>query len=158
MTNKKSIFILGDVMKKFLMVIILAIITGVAFSLFIFSKYEERETSKEVNKIYFVQQGVYSNYSNMVKNTDKLEAYTYEKDNGKYYVYVCFTAKEDNLRLIEQYFKSLNYSINIKEKDLNKIEFLNVLNEYDYLMSAITKEETIKNICKQLVKKYEEYK
>lgn len=158
MTNKKSIFILGDVMKKVIGVIILAIITGIGFSVFIFSKYEEKTVSNEVNKVYFIQQGVYSNYSNMVKNTSKLEAYTYEKESNKYYAYVCFTSKKDNIRLIEKYFKSLNYSIYVKEKEINNISFFNLINEYDYLMSAITKEETIKNICKQLVKKYEEFK
>ncbi len=158
MTEKKSILFLGDVMKKLIGVVILAIISGVLFSLFVFSKYEESEVSKEINKIYFIQQGVYSNYSNMIKNTDKLEAYTYEKSNNKYYVYVCFTTKKDNISLIEKYFKSLNYSVSIKEVESNNINFFSILTEYDYLMSAITKEETVKNICKQLVKKYEEIK
>ena len=158
MTKEQSIFILGDSMKKVLGVIFLAIVTGTLFSLFIFSKYEEEKVSKEVTKVYFIQQGVYSNYNNMVKNTEKLEAYTYEKNDGKYYVYVCFTTKKENINRIEKYFKSLNYSIYVKEKEMTDLRFMNVLNEYDYLMSAITKEETIKNICKQLVKKYEEYK
>lgn len=145
-------------MKKIIGVIILAIVTGVSFSIFIFDQYEEMEVSKEVNKIYFIEQGVYSSYSNMTKNTKSLEAYTYLKENNKYYVYVCFTTKEENLKMIQEYFKSLNYSTHIIEKELNNFEFLNILKEYDYLMSAINKEETVKNICKQLVKKYEEYK
>ncbi len=145
-------------MKKVIAVILLAIITGVAFSLFIFSKYEEKEVSKEINKIYFVQQGVYSNYNNMQKNTEKLEAYTFERINEKYYVYVCFTTNKENLNMIEKYFKSLNYSIYIKEKEITDYRFLEVLNQYDYLMSKVEKGETIKNICKQLVHKYEEYK
>lgn len=145
-------------LKKVIAVILLAIITGVAFSLFIFSKYEEKEVSKEINKIYFVQQGVYSNYNNMQKNTEKLEAYTFERINEKYYVYVCFTTNKENLNMIEKYFKSLNYSIYIKEKEITDYRFLEVLNQYDYLMSKVEKGETIKNICKQLVHKYEEYK
>lgn len=145
-------------LKKVIAVILLAIVTGVAFSLFIFSKYEEKEVSKEINKIYFVQQGVYSNYNNMQKNTEKLEAYTFERINEKYYVYVCFTTSKENLNMIEKYFKSLNYSIYIKEKEITDYRFLEVLNQYDYLMSKVEKGETIKNICKQLVHKYEEYK
>ena len=145
-------------MKKVLSAVILGIITGVVFSLFIFKEYEKRQVSKEVKPIYFVQQGVYSNYNNMIKNTEKLEAYTYEKIDNKYYVYACFTANKENIRLIEKYFKSLNYSTYIKEKDITDLRFINVLNEYDYLMSNIEKEETVKNICKQLVKKYDEYK
>ena len=94
----------------------------------------------------------------MVKNTEKLEGYTYEKQDGKYYVYVCFTTNKDNIEIIEKYFKSLNYSIYVKERETTNINFLSILKEYDYLMNAISKEETIKNICKNLVKKYEEYK
>ena len=145
-------------MKKTLMVIALALITGILFSRFIFKEYEASQVSKEVNTIYFIQQGVYSNYSNMVKNTEKLEGYTYEKQDGKYYVYVCFTTNKDNIEIIEKYFKSLNYSIYVKERKTTNINFLSILKEYDYLMNAISKEETIKNICKNLVKKYEEYK
>lgn len=145
-------------MKKTLMVIALALITGILFSRFIFKEYEASQVSKEVNTIYFIQQGVYSNYSNMLKNTEKLEGYTYEKQDGKYYVYVCFTTNKDNIEIIEKYFKSLNYSIYVKERGTTNINFLSILKEYDYLMNAISKEETVKNICKNLVKKYEEYK
>ena len=145
-------------MKKTLLVIALALITGILFSRFIFESYETSQVSKEIETIYFIQQGVYSNYSNMVKNTDKLESYTYEKKDNKYYVYVCFTTDKNNIEIIERYFKSLNYSIYVKEKEVTNIKFFNALKEYDYLMSAISKEETVKNICRNLVKKYEEYK
>jgi len=145
-------------MKKAIFIIVLAVITGVLFSKMLFKGYEAAQVSKEIENIYFIQQGVYSNYSNMVKNTEKLEAYTYEKIDNKYYVYVCFTTDKNNVEIIEKYFKSLNYSIYAKEKKIDNIKFLNILREYDYLMNAITKEETIKNICKNLVKKYEEYK
>lgn len=145
-------------MKKVIWVILLAIITGILFSLFIFKKYEAHAVSKEVNKIYFIQQGVYSNYNNMIKNTEKLESFTYEKTDGKYYVYVCFTMNKDNILKIQNYFKSLNYSVYVKEKDLSNYKFVNILQQYDYLFGKINKEETVKNICKQLVKKYDEYK
>ena len=145
-------------MKKVLGIIVLGLITGICFSLLIFKKYESMQALKEVEKVYFIQQGVYSNYNNMVKNTEKLEAYTYEKIDGKYYVYVCFTTNKENINIIEEYFKSLNYSIYAKEKELIDVRFMNVLTEYDYLLSNIKKKETTKNICKQLVKKYEEYK
>jgi len=145
-------------MKKAIEVIILALIIGIAFSYFIFKNYELKQVSKEFTKVYFVQQGVYSNYSNMVKNTSKLEEYTYEKKENKYYVYVCFTMNKSNIPIIEKYFKSLNYSTYIKEEKITDLRFINVLNEYDYLMTMIKNEETIKNICKQLVKKYDEYK
>ena len=156
MTNKKSIFLIGDVMKKIIAVILLAIASGISFSLFIFSKYEECEISG--TKIYYAEQGVYSNYSNMLKNTDKLEKYAYEKLDKKYHVYVCFTTKEENMRKLEEYFKSLNYNITFKEKETDNISFYNTISEYDYLISSVTNLETIKNICKQLVKKYEENK
>lgn len=145
-------------MKKIIWVIVLAILTGIGFSLFIFKKYEAHAVSKEINKIYFFQQGVYSNYNNMVKNTEKLEGYTYEKKDSKYYVYVCFTMDKENISKIEEYFKSLNYSVIVKEKDLSNYKFINILEQYDYLLEKVKRPETIKNICKQLVVKYDEYK
>ena len=145
-------------MKKALFVILIAIITGIIFSKFVFKSYESFQVSKELSTIYFIQQGVYSNYSSMLKNTDKLKKYTYEKIDGKYYVYVCFTTNVENIPIIEKYFKSLNYSIYVKEKNIDNMKFFNSLKEYDYLIKAINTEETIKNICERLVKKYEEYK
>ncbi len=144
-------------MKKFLLIIVLALLLGVGFSKFIFNQYEE-PVNIEFDKVIFIQQGVYSSYESMQENTKKLEHYTYEKIGDKYYVYVCFTKKNENVSIIKKYFDSLNYTTYAKEMNFKNEAFLNVLDQYDYLMGAVENVETIKNICKQIVTKYDEVK
>ena len=88
--------------------------------------------------------------------TSKLKKYTYEKIGDKYYVYGCFTRNKDNINIIQKYFKTLGYEIFAKELNIQSEEFANLIDQYDYLLNAVTKEETIKSICAEVTKKYEE--
>ena len=133
-----------------------AIIIGLLFSKLIFNQYKTSPVDMVVKKIYFIQQGVYSSYESMQKNTSKLKKYTYEKIGDKYYVYGCFTRNKDNIKIIQKYFKTLGYEIFAKELNIQSEEFANLIDQYDYLLNAVTKEETIKSICAEVTKKYEE--
>ena len=143
-------------MKKSLFLIITAILLGLLFSKILFGQYKSLPVSTDSKKIYFIQQGVYSSEASMKENTSKLAHYTYEKIGDKYYVYACFTKESDNINIIKKYFDSINYSIYAKEMNVNNEQFINVLEQYDYLLSAVENPETIKNVCKQIVTKYEE--
>lgn len=143
-------------MKKSLFLIITAILLGLLFSKILFGQYKSLPVSTDSKKIYFIQQGVYSSEASMKENTSKLAHYTYEKIGDKYYVYACFTKESDNINIIKKYFDSINYSIYAKEMNINNEQFINILEQYDYLLSAVENPETIKNVCKQIVTKYEE--
>lgn len=147
---------LGDKMKKFLFLLISALIIGLLFSRFLFKQYQTIPVSNNSKKIYFIQQGVYSNQQSMKENTNKLDYYTHEKLGDKYYVYVCFTQNIDNINIIKKYFKSLDYDIYAKELTIENEQFLNILEQYDYLLSSVENNETVRNVCKQIVTKYEE--
>lgn len=143
-------------MKKLLFLMASAILLGLLFAKVLFGQYKSLPVNTQSEKIYFIQQGVYSSEASMKENTSKLSHYTYEKIGDKYYVYACFTKESDNINIIKKYFDSINYSIYAKEMNLESEQFINVLEQYDYLLSAVENPETVKNVCKQIVTKYEE--
>lgn len=143
-------------MKKLLFLMASAILLGLLFAKVLFGQYKFLPVNTQSEKIYFIQQGVYSSEASMKENTSKLSHYTYEKIGDKYYVYACFTKESDNINIIKKYFDSINYSIYAKEMNLESEQFINILEQYDYLLSAVENPETVKNVCKQIVTKYEE--
>lgn len=143
-------------MKKLLFLMASAILLGLLFAKVLFGQYKSLPVNTQSEKIYFIQQGVYSSEASMKENTSKLSHYTYEKIGDKYYVYACFTKESDNISIIKKYFDSINYSIYAKEMNLESEQFINILEQYDYLLSAVENPETVKNVCKQIVTKYEE--
>lgn len=147
---------IGDYMKKLLLLLLISLGLGFLFSKILFGQYRELPVNSTIKKVYFIQQGVYSSEASMQENTSKLAHYTYEKIGSKYYVYGCFTAQKENIDIIKNYFQSLNYSIYAKEINIDNEQFLNILEQYDYLMNNIENVATVKNICKQIVTKYEE--
>ncbi len=108
------------------------------------------------DKIYFIQQGVYSSEENMKNNvTDKFN-YIYEVIDNKYYVYIAITEDPDSLKKIKDYFTSLGYSIYVKEYNIDNEAFMAILKQYDSLLKATDDKDTIKAICSQVLAKYEE--
>lgn len=143
-------------MKKFLFLLISALLLGLLFSKILFGQYKSLPVNSYDKKVYFIQQGVYSSEKSMKENTNKLSKYTYEKIGDKYYVYGCFTKNSENINIIKKYFDSIDYSIYAKEINMENEQFITILEQYDYLMNNVENIETIKNVCKQIVTKYEE--
>ena len=70
-------------MKKFLFLLISALLLGLLFSKILFGQYQSIPVDSYSKKVYFIQQGVYSTEASMKENTAKLAHYTYEKIGNK---------------------------------------------------------------------------
>ena len=100
-----------------------------------FNGYKVEETkpvsiSSKIDKLYFIQIGVYSNLEEMKQKLSNLENYTYTKEKELYHVYVGITKKEENKKKLEEYF--------------------------DNLLKETNDEKAIETICNQILNKYEE--
>ena len=116
-----------------------------------FNGYKVEETkpvsiSSKIDKLYFIQIGVYSN----------LENYTYTKEKELYHVYVGITKKEENKKKLEEYFNKLGYDTYVKEFEIENENFNEVLIQYDNLLKETNDEKAIETICNQILNKYEE--
>ncbi len=138
---------------------ILCVLVGFFMSNFMFNQYEKEEpvkTSSNKNTVYFMQIGVYSSIENMKENLKNIETYIYEEKNDLYYAYVGIVKDEVNLEKVEGYFKSLDYVIYRKEKNVSNAGFQEVLAQYDLMLKETADTKTIGTIMRQVISKYEE--
>lgn len=139
-------------MKKYLIIIIISLFIGFLFSYYIIKEYDDAVLPTFLNgkTVYLVQQGIYSNYDNMINNTKAIDNYIYEVKNELYYVYVGMSLSKDNAMKIQNIYE---FETTIATITLNN-EFIKTIEQYDSLLSETNDKDAIKEICKQLLSKY----
>lgn len=147
-------------MKKYVMPIIFALITGLILGRFVLNQYEFEGKIVPVgtkNKMaYFIQQGVYSSKENMEENVTDFPYYIYSISDDRYYVYIGITFLEENLEKIKGYYEKMGYITYVKELSVDNENFITVLEQYDSLLKESDEEEIFDTICSQVLNKYEE--
>ena len=142
------------------LLLILCLTVGFFMGKLMFSQYDDKQGLKLVTsaseKVYFIQQGVYSSKESMEENTSNLTYYIYTIDNDRYYVYIGITKNEENLDKLKGYFDSLGYNIYVKEFYISSESFITVLDQYETMLSETNDSKTIGAICSQILSKYEE--
>lgn len=146
---------------KFLFPLISAIVIGFLLGKFMFNQYDSKSKIKTVfndrgEKVYFLQQGVYSSKESMEKNTASFDSYIYDLIDDKYYVYVGITKNEKNVEKLQGFFKDMGYIIYVKEFNIDNVSFLESLENFDTMLSNTDSNKTIKSITSQILSKYEE--
>ena len=140
--------------------LLLCIAVGFFMGKLMFSQYDDKQGLKLVSatseKLYFIQQGVYSTKESMEENTTNLTYYIYTMQDDKYYVYVGITKDDENLEKLKGYFINLGYNIYVKEFDISNESFITILDQYEMMLKTTTDNKTIGAICSQVLGKYEE--
>lgn len=140
--------------------IISAIIIGICLAKFMFNQYEYKSKLTTVfnngTSVYFLQQGVYSNKESMEQNCANFPHYIYRVEEDKYYVYVALTKDIENLEKLKGYYHNLGYSMYVKELNISNQDFINILEQYDILLSKSTENSVIEAVVTQTLLKYEE--
>lgn len=147
-------------MKKYYMPILLSLTIGILMAYFIISQYESYDgitVSKFASKLYFVQSGVYSDKNNMLEAMSKFSSYIYSIEDNMFYSYIGVSSSKENAMKIQDYYKKIGYDTLIKEKIVDNSEFIEILSQYDEILSKTTDDDSIKVICSQVMSKYEEY-
>ena len=144
--------------KQKIIYILAAAIIGIAIGKYIYSSYKEEtlQTFKSNDEdIYLLQYGVYKNENVMVENTKKLKNYFYYKEENGYHVIIGII-KNKNLKqkIVDSY--KITENIYMKGVKTNNSEFLNLLDQYDNLISNTDDKDTIISAEKQVLSKYEE--
>ena len=146
-------------MKKYVFPILFALMIGFLLAYIVLKQYQNvlpLPTFANSQKLYFLQQGVYSSKESMEKNTSGLEHYIYSLENNQYYVYVGITKVKENAEKLKGYFTSNGYSIYIKELSVQNQKFLAILDQYDALLQETQDTKMYATICGQVLSKYEE--
>lgn len=147
-------------MKKYIGPILSALLVGFLLAKFTLDQYDKKENIKTVfsntNTLYFIRQGIYSSKESMESNMTDFAYYIYNIEDNMYHTYIGITKNQKNLEKLKGFFEKKGYITYIKEFDIDNNAFIEVLNQYDNLLSQTDDENTIKAICSQVLGKYEE--
>lgn len=146
---------------KFIFPLVLAIGIGFVCGKLMFNQYDSASSIKTVfneknEKLYFIQQGVYSSKESMEKNTTNFPYYIYDLIDDKYHVYIGITKLAENAEKLKEYFEKKGYIIYVKELNVSNKEFVNAIDSYDELLSKTNDDKAIETILNQVLLKYEE--
>lgn len=145
-------------LKKFFVTVLLAILIGIIFGKIMFNQYDGKlkEVFNEEEKVYFLQQGVYSSLESVSKNTATVNHYVVEKDDSYYRVYAGITKNEKNIDKIREVLIAAGNDIYVRELNLNQASFLDILTQYDLLLEKTDEKTQILQIQKQVLNQYKE--
>lgn len=147
-------------MKKYLFPITISLFLGIAMAYFIIHQYESLDgivVSKEAREIYFIQRGMYSKKENMEEDMRSFKNYIFSVEDNMYHAYVAVTTSKENGDKIVNMYKEENIETIEKKKIVDNSEFIEVLTQYDELLSKTNDKDTIKTINNQILSKYEEF-
>lgn len=146
-------------MKKYLLTVIVSLLVGFLLSFYMLKEYEKTDIFPVFNEsetAYLIQQGVYSSMESMQENTTHLTDYIYSVIDDMYYVYIGISLDSSNVNKLQEYYKNKDINTIIKTTTLTDQEFIETLRQYDMVLNNTSDEETIKEICKQVLSKYKE--
>ena len=146
-------------MKKYLFPVTISLLIGISMAYFIIKQYEGMPilaVSSNAETLYYVERGIYSDLENMENNMKDFTDYIYNTENNQYHTYIGITTNKENALKIQNYYKSIGYDTFLKDKITDNKEFINILKQYDELLSKTDDTESIKVICNQVLAKYEE--
>ena len=135
-------------MKKILIPILCSTLIGAFLGFYLFKEYDSNVSIKPVfnfsqDKVYFLQLGAYSTLDKAKEASKDFTNYLYIIEDNNYHVYIAITASLDNANKLKALFKEKGYNIYIKEKYVNNDNFINLLNQYDEVISKSDEYEAI---------------
>lgn len=141
-------------MKKYILTIIISLLVGFLLSNYMIKEYDSDilSTFSEKKTLYLVQQGVYSSIDSMKENTSNLNEYIYSNIDNLYYVYIGITLDVENTTKIQNAYKDMNTIV--KTNIITDKALIEYIEKFDIVLKETNDEETIKEITKQVLKKY----
>lgn len=143
--------------KKIIFPVLISIILGITSAKILYDHYEnKKETNNNTYNSYLLQVGAYTDKHSLRQATKNLSDYIVKEENGKYYVYVGMTTSKDNADKIKKAYENKNIDLYIKEDNINNVEFISSLEQYDVLLNGVSKDKDILSINEVILSTYEE--
>ena len=145
-------------MKKTIIYIFLAGISGIILGRLTFNKYENltvENTIKLDDGVYMLKYGIYDSFDLMINDMSSIERFVYIKENEKYKVYIAISKSMDNINKIKKIYDNKNYNLEIERVNIDNNEFILNLDEYEKLLDACEDEKSILIVVNQILSCYE---
>lgn len=144
---------------KYVLPITLSIVIGLYLGKLVYNNYENNLKLKQAfstnNKVYFLQQGVYSTKGSMSKNTTNLSDYIYVLDEDKYKVFVGINIDKNAIEKVKSIYNDKGIDIYVKQDQISDNAFIEKLKEYDKLISGSSDNSEILKYENQIMREYE---
>ena len=134
-------------MKKYIFPIMLSMVVGFYLGITLLKQYKNAQE--------LLEKGEYDTKESMEKAMMKFPYYIHTTKDGKYYSYLGISTNLENANKIKGYYDNLGYSTSVEKIGVSNTHFIEVLEEYDKLLTS-SNNETISSICSQILIKYEE--
>ena len=146
-------------MKKTIIWVLLALISGALLGKFTFDRYENVDTKNVIsydNYVYMLKYGKYDNFDEMKDNVTDVDRYIYIENDDRLTAYVAIAKTKENINKIKNIYTNKNINLEIVKEKIDNEEFIQNLNEYEKLLSASFDEKSLLIIEKQILSCYEE--
>ena len=146
-------------MKKTIIWVLLALISGALLGKFTFDRYENIDTKNVIsydNYVYMLKYGKYANFDEMKAKVTDVDRYIYIENDDRLTAYVAIAKTKENINKIKNIYANKNINLEIVKEKIDNEEFIQNLNEYEKLLSASLDEKSLLIIEKQILSCYEE--
>ncbi len=108
-------------------------------------------------QLFYVQKGVYSDKGSMEEDMKGFTNYIYNVEDNMYHAYIGVSNYKNNAEKVLNVYKNDGIETIIKESIVDNSEFVEILKQYDDVLSKTDDSESVKVISRQILAKYEEY-
>lgn len=146
-------------MKKTIIWVLLALISGALLGKFTFDRYENVDTKNVIsydNYVYLLKYDKYNNFEEMKEKVTNVDKYIYIEKDDKVTAYVAIAKTKENINKIKDIYNTKNINLEVTKEKIDNEEFIQNLNEYEKLLSASDDEKSLLIIEKQILSCYEE--
>ena len=146
-------------MKKTIIWVLLALISGALLGKFTFDRYENVDTKNVIsydNNVFMLKYGTYNSIDEMSSMVTSVDRYIYIQNDNKVTAYVGIAKTKENINKIKNIYANKNINLEIVKEKIDNEEFIQNLNEYEKLLSASLDEKSLLIIEKQILSCYEE--
>lgn len=142
----------GDKMKGYIKVIIIAILIGGLIAFFFYKdiKNEVNALTSQDNTINLFQVGVYKIYDNALNCKNNYDNAIIYEDNGLYRVIIAGVNHVDAKVKLEAFFTNQNIKYYIKDIKVSS-DIVNKINNYELVLIKTDSEDVIMNINKSIL-------
>ncbi len=145
-------------MKKTIVWIIFALVSGALLGKLTFDRYEKLDTQNVIsydNYVYLLKYGTYKTLDEMSNAITELDRYIYIEKNDKVDAYVAIAKTKENASKIKKIYDNKKIKVEISKEQIDNDEFIQNLNEYEKLLDATEDEKSLIIIENQILSCYE---
>ena len=142
-------------MKRYLVVILLAILTG---SLLGYYTFRGLKASAKANKqVYLFQLGVYTSKDNAIKKSKKIDNTIIIKEGDYFHVYSNVFTNLELVNKVKKYYDENNIHYYVKNVDVDNKSF-DEIQEYEKVLKEVSDVEVINKTSIKMLQIYENYR